>query len=68
MEGKYISPSYLLEWIKNPWKSIKNVFDQWKDLVLAFLVNGGSLAWKVGYGEQVRIGENFVMGWGDSIF
>jgi hypothetical protein len=44
-----------MDWIRNPGKSIENVSNQWKTLVLASPVIRNNLAWKVGNGALVRI-------------
>jgi hypothetical protein len=65
---KYVSPTTLLDWIRDPWKSIKNVSNHWKAMVLAFLVIGNSLTLKVGNGKNVRIGSDPIMGCGEYVF
>lgn len=45
----------MLDWIRNPRKTINNVSIHWKALVQAFPRIGKWLAWKVEKVEQVRI-------------
>jgi hypothetical protein len=64
---KYIAPNVMLDWIINPRKSIENVSNQWKALVLDFTIIGNHLAWKVGNGRKVRIGVDAILVFGHYI-
>jgi hypothetical protein len=55
---KYIWPSSLQEWIRNPSKKYHVATIMWKDLVSSFDVIGDGLAWRVGKGNQVRLGRD----------
>lgn len=52
VEQKYIATGYILDWIRNPRKSIKNVSNQWKPLARSLHIIGDYLAWKVGSWEK----------------
>jgi len=62
LEKNYISLGSFLDWIGNPKKIKKNFSNHWKELVLEFTRIEEHLAWKVGNGEKVRIGVDFVIG------
>jgi hypothetical protein len=47
---------------KNPSKSIQNVINKWKELILAFFVIGNNLSGRVGNGTQVRLSVDFIIG------
>lgn len=59
----YIAPSSLLDWIKSDKKSISNIFDHRKWLTVVFPMIGRWLAWKVGDGSQIRMGDDAAMGY-----
>jgi hypothetical protein len=57
----------MMDWIRTPRKSIKNVSNQWK-AVQAFPLIGSYLAWNVGDGTCVRLGADAIAGCGNDIF
>eukprot|EP00253_Pinus_taeda_P008403 PITA_08403 len=58
VKRKYIDPVPLEEWIRNPNKKGGNVSVVWKATIEAFKVIEQGLAWKVGNGENLRIGKD----------
>jgi hypothetical protein len=56
VEHKYIRPDSVGDWIRRNDKSTQNCSIIWKAVVKSFHVVGDGLAWKVGKGNQVRIG------------
>jgi hypothetical protein len=57
MQSKYFPSKSIEEWIKEPRKSTKESI-VWKALVRAFPMVGKCLAWKIGNGRSVRLGED----------
>jgi hypothetical protein len=55
---KYISPDSVEEWIRRPTKEAQNYTIIWKYLLKYFSVVGQGLAWRVGRGTKVRIGQD----------
>jgi hypothetical protein len=55
---KYICPTSLAEWIRNPKKSHQNGSIMWKALVKSFEVINQGLAWKVGRGNSLKLGSD----------
>ena len=53
---KYISPSSMIEWIRNPQKSYRGGSVLWKAIIKSFSLIGDNLAWRVGNGALVRMG------------
>jgi hypothetical protein len=53
---KYISPNSIEDWIRSPLKASTNGSIIWKVMISSFPVVGDNLAWKVGKGNQLRIG------------
>jgi len=51
VKRKYIDPTPLEDWIRNPEKNKKNASVIWKATVAAFPVIEEGLAWKVGDGR-----------------
>eukprot|EP00253_Pinus_taeda_P013898 PITA_13898 len=58
VKRKYIDPTPLEAWIRNPVKSHKKVSAIWKATLESFKVIEQGLAWKVGNGEKVKIGKD----------
>ena len=58
MIKKYIEPLLLEEWIHAPHKSHARGSIFWKAVIKSFDVIGGGLAWSVGNGRNIRIGED----------
>lgn len=58
VKGKYIDPTPLEEWIRNPDKNKNNVSVIWKATVESFKVIEQGLAWKIGNGEKIKIGKD----------
>eukprot|EP00253_Pinus_taeda_P018177 PITA_18177 len=58
IKRKYIDPTPLEEWIRNPAKKEKNASVVWKAIVEAFKVIEQALAWQIGNGENLRIGKD----------
>eukprot|EP00253_Pinus_taeda_P028145 PITA_28145 len=58
VKRKYIDPTPLEDWIRNPIKTQKNVFAIWKATLESFKVVEQGLAWKIGNGEKVKIGKD----------
>eukprot|EP00253_Pinus_taeda_P001568 PITA_01568 len=58
VKRKYIDPTPLEAWIRNPVKSHKKVSAIWKATLESFKVIEKGLAWKVGKGEKVKIGKD----------
>jgi hypothetical protein len=63
---KYIKPDSVGDWIRRNDKNISNCSIIWKAVVKSFHVIGDGLAWKVGRGDQVRIGTDPWPGSGNS--
>ena len=59
---KYIAPLSIVDWIRNPRKSFEGGSVIWKALVKYFHILETSLAWKVGSGRKLRVGEDPCMG------
>ena len=55
--SKYCRNGSIQDWIRKREKSFKNEPIGWKALVLAFPQVGNWLAWLVGNGKEVRVGE-----------
>jgi hypothetical protein len=55
---KYICLNFVEEWIRRPIKDALNCTIIWKSLVKSFSVVGKGLAWRVGKGTKVRIGQD----------
>ena len=53
---KYITPSTLIEWIRNTEKSCRGGSIFWKAIIKSFSLIGDNLAWRVGNGASVRVG------------
>jgi hypothetical protein len=53
---KYIKPDSVGDWIRRADKSLSSCSIIWKAVIKSFHVIGDGLAWKVGRGDQVRIG------------
>ena len=53
---KYLYPSSIIEWIRNPLKSKDNGSIGWKTTIISFDVVGNGLAWKVGKNPCIRVG------------
>jgi hypothetical protein len=53
---KYISPTTVEDWVRNPDKQLHNASIIWKVVNSAFHLVGNWLIWKVGKGEKVQIG------------
>ena len=58
VKRKYIDPTPLEEWIRNPRKKISNVYVIWKATIISFKLVEDGLAWKFGNGEKVIIGRD----------
>jgi len=58
VKRKYIDPTPLEEWIRNPVKNKKNVSVIWKATVESFKVIEQGLAWKIGNGRNLKIGKD----------
>jgi len=58
VKRKYIDPSPLEDWIRNPEKKDGKVSTIWKETIEAFQVIEQGLSWKVGNGENIRIGRD----------
>lgn len=65
IDHNYFKTRTVLDWIRTMRKSVKNYYNQCKAFVLSFPVIGRFLAWKVGQGDQVRIGTDAVLVWGE---
>ena len=48
----------MIDWFRSTNKTFKNGLVGWKALVLAFPLIGNWLAWEIGNGRSVRIGED----------
>ena len=59
---KYIAPFSIVDWIRNPRKSFAGGPVIWKALVKSFHILETSLAWDVGSGRKLRVGEDPWMG------
>ena len=53
---KYIHPMNILEWIRSPAKRKKNISICWKAVLWDFDIIGDFLVWRIGNGNDVRIG------------
>ena len=62
IQYKYISPLSVTEWIQVPDKSTQHSYIIWKAIVNSFDLIGGWLAWKIGNGRSVRIGQDLWVG------
>ena len=62
---KYCPKSSILEWIRKLDKSHKNGSIGWKPFMLSFPLIKDWLAWNVGDGKQIWIGEESWIGSGD---
>ena len=58
MSSKYCPDSSLVEWLRNPIKTHKNISIGWKALALAFPLVGNLIAWRIGNVIRVRINED----------
>ena len=58
MINKYIEPLSLEDQIRAPDKSHARASIFWKAVIKSFDVIGGGLAWSVGNGRKIRIGED----------
>lgn len=58
VKRKYIDPSPLEDWIRNPEKKDGKVSTIWKATIEAFQVIEQGLSWKVGNGENIHIGRD----------
>lgn len=58
LASKYFPGKNVLDWIKSSRKSSQNGLICWKSLVEAFPLIGKHLAWNIGNGKQVRLGED----------
>lgn len=67
IEKNYISPGSMMHCVRSQRKSINNMSIHWKALVQSFDVISNHLAWRVGNGEQVRVGAGSVMGCGEGL-
>lgn len=56
VKRKYIEPTPLEDWIRNPVKNKKNALALWKETVESFKVIEQGLAWKIGNGRNLKIG------------
>eukprot|EP00253_Pinus_taeda_P008825 PITA_08825 len=65
MGRKYIDPCPLEDWIRTPGKSSKQSSVFWKATVAGFSIIEQGLAWKVGDGQNVRIGRDPWVGCND---
>ena len=54
---KYIAPDSIENWIRSPRKTHTGGSVIWKAVVLSFGVIESNLAWKVGNGRKLRVGE-----------
>jgi len=58
IKRKYIDPLTTLDWIRMPHKSSKNSSVVWKAVVVSVNIIEKGLAWLVGDGTQVRLGQD----------
>lgn len=65
---KYILPDSFLDRIRNRNKCSVNDSNHLKDLCDSFPLICNHLAWKVGSGQNVRVGSDSIIGCGASIF
>ena len=56
--SKYCSGTCLTDWIRNRDKTFKNGSIGWKTMILAYALVENWIAWKIGDGRQVRVGED----------
>ena len=54
-----------MEWFKNPNKTNKNGSIGWKALILEFSLFGSWIAWRIGNGTRVKVGEDPWVGPGE---
>jgi hypothetical protein len=55
---KYTHPNSIEYWVRSFDKKINNGYIIWKEVVQCFLVVGEGLAWLIGNGSKVRLGED----------
>jgi hypothetical protein len=65
MWQKYLAPYFILTWITREEKSWRNDSSHWKELVSSYPMIGKILGCKLGNEEEVRVGENTIMGHGN---
>ena len=56
VKHKYIYPLSLLEWIRKPSKTKRNISSFWREAINAFDAIGDCLQWKIGRGDKVGVG------------
>ena len=57
MSQKYISPDSIEEWLQNPVKSYVGGSIFWKAVIKSSDFIEDSLAWMIGNGRKIRVGE-----------
>jgi len=67
IESKYLASDNILSWIYRLYKYWKGGSSHWNAIVNSFLVVGYYLGLKVENGQEVRVGEDSIMGYGPKI-
>jgi len=65
---KYIAPSRLLEWIRNPSKNSTRASNHWRSLLKSYNMMGDHIAWKVRLGMNIIVGIDAIVGCETNIF